>query len=234
MDESIYKALNDLVRQTSETNTKFVEDATKFISNLSSGNIKPDELISVQQKLVSDAVNGFVKLNIQYASNLIGIWANLAKHLNDTADKSGTDNNINNEAPSFEIKLSTIPGKNATAEFLINNVKSNSVDCTFNYTDFISLNKEISYSIPIILTPSSFTLLSGKSLKVEISILVSKKIKPGIYCARVNIVGNTGDFFTILLEVTDAEKGTRSKSSAATKNKQTTKKSTKQKEKTKK
>lgn len=70
---TITQDIENLFKKTTEANKLFLTESVKFVKQLSSSKIKGEELFTTQKQLLKDAVNLFVKLNIQYTSNLIDL-----------------------------------------------------------------------------------------------------------------------------------------------------------------
>ncbi len=89
---SITQDLESLFKKTTEANKIFFSESTKFIKNISSSNIKGEDIFTNQTKLFKDALNLFVKLNIQHTSNLLDLGVAITKKLNpQTSDTDTSD-----------------------------------------------------------------------------------------------------------------------------------------------
>src|SRR5437868_3813840 len=124
---SITEDLEHLFKKTTEANKLFFKESAKFVKQLSSSNVKGEELFSKQKQLFKDAVNLFVKLNIQHTSNLIDLGVAITKRLNqnlDTTQSESPQQDFPGDGkPAFVLSVSGKPGATATTQFLLDSNK---------------------------------------------------------------------------------------------------------------
>ncbi|MEO6221417.1 MAG: hypothetical protein ABIO81_13375, partial [Ginsengibacter sp.] len=85
---SISQDLEHLFKKTTDANKTFFSESAKFVRNISASNIKGEDIFSTQKQLFKEALNLFVKLNIQHTSNLIDLGVAITKRLNQQTDTS--------------------------------------------------------------------------------------------------------------------------------------------------
>src|ERR1043165_4799578 len=76
------KEIETLLKKAAEANTVIVSETSKFLSRLAKSEVKPSEMASIRKKLFTDAINGLIKLNVQYTSNLIDMGVAISKSIN--------------------------------------------------------------------------------------------------------------------------------------------------------
>jgi len=211
----IAKEIETLIKKASEANTVIISETAKFISRIANSKIKPAEMASIQKKLLLDAVNSFIKLNIQYTSSLIDagvtISKNINKHLSAAAEAA---ENTNASAPAiqeteklaFELKTTTPAGGTATTAFLIHNDKQEPVNCSIVISDFINESDgTISPPLNVVFNPKAFELNYGSAQRVDVSASTPAAMKPGLYRSHISVEGFEHTHFDILLDVTPAK-----------------------------
>jgi len=206
----IAKEIESLIKKASEANTIIISETAKFISKIANSKIKPAEMASIQKQLLLDAVNSFVKLNIQYTSSLIdagvNISKNINKHLSATADAA-----VNNTSTSaaqqpqhfaFELKTAAPAGEKAATAFLIHNDKQESVNCSIIISDFTNeIDGTVAPAFDVIFNPQVFELSYGSAQRVDVSVNIPAVIKPGLYRSHISVEGFEHTHFDILLDV---------------------------------
>src|SRR5215217_879284 len=115
---SITQELEHLFKKTTAANKIFLSESGKFIRQLSSSKIKKEDLFTTQKQLLKDAVNLFVKLNIQHTSNLIDLSVAITKRLNQNLSSKENDSTQQNfpgdNKPAFVLNVSGAPGATVT------------------------------------------------------------------------------------------------------------------------
>src|SRR5258705_10664483 len=116
---SIVQDLEHLFKKTTDANKIFLTESAKFVKKLGSSKIKGEELFTTQKQLFKDAVNLFVKLNIQHTSNLIDLGVAITKRLNQNL--SAKENEASQQQdfpgdnkPAFVLNVSVAPGADVT------------------------------------------------------------------------------------------------------------------------
>ena len=112
---TITQDIENLFKKTTEANKLFLTESVKFVKQLSSSKIKGEELFTTQKQLLKDAVNLFVKLNIQYTSNLIDLGVAVTKRLNqnlNTKENSSSEQRDSSDnKPAFVLNISGAAGE---------------------------------------------------------------------------------------------------------------------------
>jgi hypothetical protein len=78
---SVAQDLEQLFRKTIEANQQFISAGARLVKDLGSSNRNGEDLVSAQKEFLTDAFSQFVKLNIQYASNLVDLGVSLSQKM---------------------------------------------------------------------------------------------------------------------------------------------------------
>jgi hypothetical protein len=204
---TITQDIENLLKKTTEANKLFLTESVKFVKQLSSSKIKGEELFTTQKQLLKDAVNLFVKLNIQYTSNLIDLGVAVTKRLNqnlNTKENSSSEQRDSSDnKPAFVLNISGAAGETVTAQFLLDSNKEEPVICNLKQTEYTFENdpsvKEI---FETTFNPQSFEILQGQSQKVDINIKIPDDVKEGVYLSNIQVDGFEHTFFSLYITVT--------------------------------
>ncbi|HEX7458626.1 MAG TPA: hypothetical protein VF301_09340 [Ginsengibacter sp.] len=204
---TITQDIENLFKKTTEANKLFLTESVKFVKQLSSSKIKGEELFTTQKQLLKDAVNLFVKLNIQYTSNLIDLGVAVTKRLNqnlNTKENSSSEQRDSSDnKPAFVLNISGAAGETVTAQFLLDSNKEEPVICNLKQTEYTFENdpsvKEI---FETTFNPQSFEILQGQSQKVDINIKIPDDVKEGVYLSNIQVDGFEHTFFSLYITVT--------------------------------
>ena len=204
---TITQDIENLFKKTTEANKLFLTESVKFVKQLSSSKIKGEELFTTQKQLLKDAVNLFVKLNIQYTSNLIDLGVAVTKRLNqnlNTKENSSSEQRDSSDnKPAFVLNISGAAGETVTAQFLLDSNKEEPVICNLKQTEYTFENdpsvKEIFQTT---FNPQSFEILQGQSQKVDINIKIPDDVKEGVYLSNIQVDGFEHTFFSLYITVT--------------------------------
>lgn len=222
---SITQDLESLFKKTTEANKLFFSESAKFIKNISSSNIKGEDIFANQTKLFKDALNLFVKLNIQHTSNLLDLGVAITKKLNPqtgNSDPAGEDGS--ETKPAFILNVSAVAGTTATTQFLLDSNKSEPIQCNLNQTAYtFQDDPSLIVSFDTTFSPQSFQLDVGEAQKVEIKIMVPAETKEGIYLSNVQVDGFEHTYFSLFINVTPYRE-TKVKSAKANSSSKTRKK----------
>ncbi len=200
---SIKQDLESLLKKTTEANKVFFSESAKFIKNISSSNIKGEDIFSNQTKLFKDALNLFVKLNIQHTSNLLDLGVAITKKLNpQTSDTDASDEDDAKAKPAFILNVSAAAGTTATTQFLLDSNKSEPVQCNLKQTAYtFQDDPSISVIFDTSFSPQSFQLNVGEPQKVEITIAIPADAKEGIYLSNIQVDGFEHTYFSLFINV---------------------------------
>jgi len=205
---TIAQDIEHLLKKASEANTVIIAETTRFLQQLASSKMNTRDMAGMQKQLFKDAVNLFVKVNLQHTANLIDVGVAISKHLNEKfnsspADYSETVSAESVEKPAFELKTSGQAGKTATTAFLLNSDKSEPVKCELFHSVFTDeQNPENLLSVISKFNPQSFELMSGNAQRIDMTVAIPIEGKPGLYRSHIKVQGFEHTHFDVLLEVT--------------------------------
>ncbi len=205
---SITQDLESLFKKTTEANKIFFSESAKFVKNISASNVKGEDIFSAQKQLFKDALNLFVKLNIQHTSNLIDLGVAITKKMNQQANTNDDDTSHDDETtgetkPAFVLNVSAAAGTTATTQFLLDSDKKDPVICNLKQTDYEFQNdpsQKVSFETTFI--PQSFQLNFGQPHKVEIKLDIPADTKEGIYLGNIQVDGFEHTYFSLFINVT--------------------------------
>ena len=84
---TIAQDIEQLIKKVSHNNTIIISDTVNFLQQLSTSNLSRGDVVNMQKELFNEAVNLFVKINIQHVSNLFDMGVAISKHLNQQLPK---------------------------------------------------------------------------------------------------------------------------------------------------
>jgi hypothetical protein len=203
---SISQELEHLFKKTTEANKVFLSESGKFIRRLSSSKIKGEELFTTQKQLFKDAVNLFVKLNIQHTSNLIDLGVAITKRLNqnlNTNQNESSEQDFPGDKPAFVLNASGAPGTTVTTQFLLDSNKEEPIVCNLKQTEYThESDPSVKSVFETTFTPQSFEILHGQSQKVDINVKIPADAAEGIYLSNIQVDGFEHTFFSLYITVT--------------------------------
>ncbi len=201
---SITQDLESLFKKTTEANKIFFSESTKFIKNISASNVRGEDIFANQTKLFKDALNLFVKLNIQHTSNLIDLGVAITKKMNSqTGNGDTTDETGDETKPAFVLNVSAAAGTSAATQFLLDSNKNEPIQCNLKQTGYtFQDDPSIAVTFETIFSPQSFQLNVGEAQKVEIKITIPADAKEGIYLSNVQVEGFEHTYFSLFINVT--------------------------------
>jgi hypothetical protein len=207
-----------LFKKATEANKVFFSESNRYIKNLDPSSLRDNRLLENQKDLAVDAFNTFMKLNIQYASNLIDLGLAVTERMNQTSTDKEPERNeqpSTQSQPAFVLSLSGKPGETVRTNFKIDSQKKETIHCTLLHTPYFSQHDaNIRKSFGTLFKPQTFDLPSGGSQQILTEIKIPKGTEAGDYLSNVQIQGYEQVYFSILMKVTapNAAK-TRAKSS---------------------
>jgi hypothetical protein len=211
---SISQDLEHLFKKTTEANKLFLAESAKFVRQLSSSNIKGEELFATQKQLFKDAFNLFVKLNIQHTSNLIDLGVAITKRLNQNINARkdappGQEDFPGDNKPAFMLNASGVPGATVTTQFLLDSTKEEPIICNLKQTEYTLANDlSVKKVFETTFTPQSFEILQGQSQKVGINIKIPADAPEGVYLSNIQVDGFEHTFFSLYITVTSSKDST--------------------------
>ena len=199
------KSFEELLNKSIEANKIFMSEGTRLFKNLTNPGKQPQNLNIFQNELVTKTFSEYIKLNVNHFNNLIDLGLNFVKSSNqktDTGDKKDTD-----PGPSFILEKTTEPGNPVVFNFLLDNVKQETVQCQFIHSGFfLQPEPSTANNFSTGFTPLSFELKAGESKQVAFNILVPAATAPGLYINKVQVKGFEPAYFSIQLTVTEIQK----------------------------
>jgi hypothetical protein len=209
---SIAQDLEHLFKKTTEANKVFLSESAKFVRRLGSSKVKGEELFTSQTQLFKDAVNLFVKLNIQHTSNLIDLGIAITKRINQnlTGDEEGPSTRQDfpgENRPAFVLNVSGAPGSTVMTQFLLDSNKEQPIVCNLKQSEYsLESDPSITATFETIFSPQSFEILQGQSQQVDITIKIPADVTDGVYLSNVKVEGFEHTFFALYVTVTSTNK----------------------------
>ncbi|MEO8414209.1 MAG: hypothetical protein ABI472_11150 [Ginsengibacter sp.] len=204
----IINAWQSLIEQSVKANTAFLEEYSKIFSTLLSKKTEPKDLLKINTEFLKAATNNFIKLNVTNSENLMNFGVSVSRNIFSFIDKinkkdvdtsqhieSGVTNTRN------QINLSVKQGEQITTSFYLNSHNAFSQTGNFHYENFTDETTGEKAAISMSISPKEFTLESGKSIKVDVSVGVTNDTAPGKYKAIVRLNGMDNQEFDIVAEV---------------------------------
>lgn len=205
--ETFTKVFGDLLTKSIEANKVFLNEGARFIKQLSNQDFKPTNIF--QRELLSNALNEYVKLNLNHFNNLVDLGLNFIKNVNNT--ETGRSQNKDEadvtNTPSFVLEKETEAGQSVSFQFLLDNVKEQPVTCQLIHTGFgLQADPTSIKDFKTVFTPQTFDLKAGESKSVSIAIHIPDETLPGLYINKVQVKGFEPAYFSIQITVTRTQK----------------------------
>ena len=202
---SLIQDFDELFKKTTEANKVFFTEGAKYIKQMGSSAMKGENVYAEQKNIIQDAVNAFIKLNIQHTSNLIDLGLAITQKINEPFEvkkEEPSENRTEENPPAFILEAVGVPGGSVQTEFQLDNSKDESIVCTFKQSAFESQqDTSSSVNIETTFSPQSFELKIGSSQKVTINITIPEKTKTGVYTSHVLVEGFEHTYFSIILTI---------------------------------
>ncbi len=222
MSKKQYSFISDfesLFKKATEANKVFFSESNRYIKNLDPSTMRDNQLLENQKDLAVDAFNTFMKLNIQYASNLIDLGLAITERMNQREKEPEVqDDKPNQPQPAFVLSLSGKPGTTAGTNFKIDSKKKEAIQCHLVHTPYFSqqdVNTQKSFST--VFKPQTFELSSEGSQKILIEIKIPEETKTGDYISNVQVQGYEQTYFSIYLKVITPDTGKKNTKTSKTK-----------------
>jgi hypothetical protein len=199
------KEFQELFKKTAEANKLFLSEGAKFVSQLATGKLKGEKLASLNNTVLTDAFSAYVRLGIQYTSDLVDLGVTLTKRMKEqlAADApAGNEEAKETNKPAFILKAAGHPGSTATTEFLLDNDKKETVVCNLRQTLYtLQDDPNVKVLFETTFSPQSFHLVPGQPQRVEITVTIPVSAKEGIYVSHTQVEGFEHIFFSLYLQV---------------------------------
>jgi hypothetical protein len=200
------KEFQELFRKTAEANKLFLTEGAKFFSQLATGKLKGDKLASLNNTVLTDAFSAYVRLGIQYTSDLVDLGLTLTKRMKEELSPdippTTTEDVKETGKPAFILKATGSPGSSATTEFLLDSDKKQPVVCNLRQSLYtLQDDPNVKVLLDTSFSPQSFQLLPGQPQKVDITVNIPASTKEGIYVSHIQVEGFGHIFFSLYLQV---------------------------------
>ena len=214
---SFSKIFESLLSKSIEANKVFLKEGGRIFEDLSKSKNNTNFLNILNNEVVKDSFNEFVKINTNHLNNMIDFSLKFVdKMKNSDSSESTTAADI--EEPSFILEKSVEAGNIVNFQFLLDNVKTETVKCELihnGYTLQSDVEKIENFNTEF--SPQSFELKEGEAKPVMISILIPANTNPGFYKNNVQVKGFEPAYFSIQLTVTEKVQEDKSNASKKTK-----------------
>lgn len=204
--ETFTKVFGDLLTKSIEANKVFLNEGARFVKQLSNQDFKPTNIF--QRELLSNTLNEYIKLNLNHFNNLVDLGLNFIRNVNTENDRNQNkeDADVVN-TPSFVLEKETEAGQTIDFQFLLDNVKEQSVTCRLIHTAFsLQADPTSVKDFKTVFTPQTFDLKAGESKSVGITIHIPDETVPGLYTSKVQVKGFEPAYFSIQIIVTQTQK----------------------------
>lgn len=204
------KTFRDLITKSIEANKVFLNEGSLFFKQINTQDLRTNKFNIFQGNVLSNAVNEYVKLNLNHFNNLVDLGLSFIKNINSTAESDSTqttgEKDVTN-SPSFILEKETTAGGPVIFQFLLDNVKEEAATCQLINTGY-SLQSDPSFikNFKTVFNPQTFDLKAGESKSVNIAIDIPEETVPGFYTSKVHVKGFEPAFFSIRLTVTEKQK----------------------------
>lgn len=202
---TLIQDFDELLKKTTEANKVFFTEGTKYIKQMGSSAMKGENIYAEQKNVLQDAVNAFIKLNIQHTSNLIDLGLAITQKINEPFEvkqEGQSDDAAEANQPAFVLEAAGSPGTTVQTEFHLDNNKQNPIVCTLKQSAFKSQQDQSgTVDFETTFSPQSFELKVASTQKVVIEIAVPEKTKAGVYFSHVLVEGFEHAYFTIILTI---------------------------------
>jgi hypothetical protein len=212
--ETFTKVFEELLSKSIEANKVFLNEGARFIKRLSNQDLKANNFNIFQRELLSNTLSDYVKLNLNYFNNVVDLGLNFIKNVNNTENDSNQNKDDTGVAnnPSFVLEKETEAGQSVSFQFLLDNVKEESVTCRLIHSGFSlqadpsSVKDPVATGFKTVFTPQTFDLHPGESKSVSIAISIPEETVPGLYTSKVQVKGFEPAYFSIQITVTKTQK----------------------------
>src|SRR5688500_10961115 len=116
------KEFQELFKKTAEANKLFLTEGARFVSQLATGKLKGEKLASLNDAVLTDAFSAYVRLGIQYTSDLVDLGLTLTKRMKEELSSDvppGSEEVKETNKPAFILQAAGHPGSTATTAFLL-------------------------------------------------------------------------------------------------------------------
>lgn len=203
-DSSLANDIQELINKSIEVNKMFLSETSKLVRGVTTPGEKKTPNI-FQANFLTEAFSAYAKMNIQHMKNMLDLGVSLVQKAN-TQQTTETSENIETPTetpvPSFVLKGDVEAGNKISLNFLLDNIKQETVLCTLVNTPYnFQTDALIQENFTTIFSPQSFMLNTGEQKRINIDIDVPATANPGIYISNVQVRGFEPAYFSILLTV---------------------------------
>jgi uncharacterized membrane protein len=194
----------ELLNKSIEANKTFINEGVRMFKQFSNRE-KPTNLNVFQNDLLTKTFNEYVKLNVTHFNNLMDLGLNFVKNINPAQKENQETEDIS--SPSFVLEKTVTQGESVSFQFLLDNVKKETVKCQLIHSGYSSQTDPSSVqNFKTVFTPQSFELSPGESKPVSIQIDIPVEAPPGNYSSKVQVKGFEPSYFSIQLTVIKNQK----------------------------
>ena len=203
--EAFSKVVEEALNKTIEANKVFLNESTKFFSQLGKRDATSN-LNIFRGEALSNAFSQYMKLSLDHFNNLVDLGVNFIRNVNNsnTADTPPPPGAADAGQPSFVLEKEVAAGDQVSFQFLLDNVKQDTVTCQLVHTGFTGAAGDSADHFNIVFTPLVFELPSGESRSIDITVHVAAGTTPGFYASRVQVKGFEPAYFSIQLIVIES------------------------------
>lgn len=204
--EAFSKVLEEALNKSIEANKVFLNESTKFFSQLGKRDATSN-LNIFQGEALSNAFSQYMKLNLDHFNNLVDLGVNFIRNVNNTnaAETPPAPGAADMNQPSFVLEKEVVAGEQVSFQFLLDNVKQHTVTCQLVHTGFTGAAEDNSApDFNMIFTPLVFELPSGESRSIDITVHVPAGTTPGFYATKVQVKGFEPAYFSVQLIVIES------------------------------
>ncbi len=199
------KTFEELLTKSIEANKLFITEGARVFKQFTKQETPINPGI-FKNEAITKAFNEYVTLNVNHFSNLINLGLSFLKNSSPGENEKSEDVTDN---PSFILEKNGAPGEVVSFQFLLDNVKQETVTCQFIHSGYVMQeNPSNIQDFTTQFTPLSFQLKPGESKPVSINTHIPEGTAPGLYISKVQVRGFEPAYFSILLTVTDTIKPT--------------------------
>jgi uncharacterized membrane protein len=205
-DSSLANDIQELINKSIEVNKMFLSETSKLVRGATTPGEKKTPHI-FQANFLTEAFSAYAKMNIQHMKNMLDLGVSLVQKANTqqtTEPSDNTETPTETPVPSFVLKGDVEAGNKISLNFLLENIKQETVLCTLVNTPYnFQIDALIQENFTTIFSPQSFMLNTGEQKRINIDIDVPATANPGIYISNVQVRGFEPAYFSIVLTVNE-------------------------------
>lgn len=200
--EAFSKTVEEALNKSMEANKVFLTESSKFFQQLGKPGA-PKTFNFLQGEVLSNAFSRYMKLNLDHFTNLVDLGISFIRNINNSPDNNEPATGAAAASqPSFILEKETEAGRQVSFQFLLDNVKQETVTCQLVHTGFTGPSGDIRPdNFKIDFTPAIFDLTAGESRPIDVAVQVPAGTPPALYSTRVQVKGFEPAYFSVLITV---------------------------------